>query len=151
MSCLICERIKMIKDKNNPYFVKELQTGYVVIGDHQRFKGYTLFLCKKHVRELHDLDNDYMMKHLEEMAFVSKACAHAFTADKMNIESLGNGDAHLHFHIFPRKDGDTPVKGPVWWLPKEEMYHDSQRVKGSTLKEYKAKLLASLESLGKLF
>ena len=34
MSCLICERIQMIKDGNNPYFVCELETGYVVLGDH---------------------------------------------------------------------------------------------------------------------
>ena len=49
--CLICKRIKMIKNNENPYFVKELETGYVVLGDHQRFKGYTLFLCKKHAQQ----------------------------------------------------------------------------------------------------
>ncbi len=42
--CLICERIKMIENGTNPYFVKELSTGYVVLGDHQHFKGYTLNL-----------------------------------------------------------------------------------------------------------
>jgi len=35
--CLICERIDMIKEGINPYFVAELETGYVVIGDHQFF------------------------------------------------------------------------------------------------------------------
>lgn len=45
--CLICERIQMIKEHKNPYFVKELETGYVVLGDYQHFKGYTLFLCKE--------------------------------------------------------------------------------------------------------
>ena len=44
--CGICERIQMIKNGSNPYFVKELETGYVVIGDFQHFKGYTLFLNK---------------------------------------------------------------------------------------------------------
>lgn len=57
MSCLICERTQMIKDGNNPYFVCELETGYVVLGDHQRFKGDTLFLCKEHTTELHFLDH----------------------------------------------------------------------------------------------
>ena len=42
--CLIYDRISMIKNGTNPYFVKELETGYVVMGDHQHFKGYTLFL-----------------------------------------------------------------------------------------------------------
>lgn len=31
--CLICDRIKSIKEGTNPYFVKEFETGYVVIGD----------------------------------------------------------------------------------------------------------------------
>ena len=54
--CLICQRIELIQAGENPYFVKELETGYVVIGDHQCFEGYTLFLAKEHVTELHHLD-----------------------------------------------------------------------------------------------
>ena len=50
--CFICDRINMIKDSTNPYFVKELETDYVVIGDNQHFKGYSLFLCKEHKTEL---------------------------------------------------------------------------------------------------
>ena len=49
--CMICERIRAIKNGTNPYFVQELETGYVVLGDHQHFKGYTLFLCKQHAAE----------------------------------------------------------------------------------------------------
>ena len=33
--CMICERIRAIKNGTNPYFVQELETGYVVLGDHQ--------------------------------------------------------------------------------------------------------------------
>ncbi len=29
--CLICQRIELIKAGQNPYFVKELETGYVVL------------------------------------------------------------------------------------------------------------------------
>lgn len=53
MGCLICEWIEQIQKGCNPYFVCELETGYVVLGDHQRFAGYTLFLCKEHETELH--------------------------------------------------------------------------------------------------
>lgn len=54
--CLICDRIEMIKNGTNPCFVKELETGYVVIGDYQHFYGYTLFLCKEHKTELSQLE-----------------------------------------------------------------------------------------------
>lgn len=106
MSCLICERIQMIKDGNNPYFVCELETGYVVLGDHQRFKGYTLFLCKEHITELHFLEPTFKMKYLEEMSLVAEAVYNVYMPDKMNYELLGNGDSHIHWHLFPRYNGD---------------------------------------------
>jgi len=46
--CGVCDRIQETLEGKNRYFVKELETGYVVLGDYQRFKGYTLFLCKVH-------------------------------------------------------------------------------------------------------
>lgn len=147
MGCLICERIEMIKQKSNPYFVMELETGYVVIGDHQHFKGYTLFLCKHHVSELHELPKDFRVKYLEEMSIVAEAAYNAFKPEKMNYELLGNGDSHVHWHLFPRVAGDTPKKGPVWWLPREEMYDDSKRIKGDDLSNMVEKLEKELKNL----
>lgn len=134
MDCLICERINMIKEGENPYFVMELETGYVVMGDHQHFKGYTLFLCKEHVTELHYLSYEFKMKYLEEMSIVAEAVYNVFKPEKMNYELIGNGDTHVHWHLFPRVAGDTPEKGPVWWLPKEEMWNDESRPKDDELK-----------------
>ncbi len=147
MGCLICERIEMIKENRNPYFVMELETGYVVIGDHQHFKGYTLFLCKQHVSELHELPKDFRVKYLEEMSIVAEAAYNAFKPEKMNYELLGNGDSHVHWHLFPRVAGDTPKKGPVWWLPREEMYDDSKRIKGDDLSNMVEKLEKELKNL----
>ena len=139
MSCLICDRIQMIKEGKNPYFVCELETGYVVLGDHQRFKGYTLFLCKEHVTELHQLPYDFKMKYLEEMALVAEAVFNVYKPNKMNYELLGNGDSHVHWHLFPRYDGDLDNygnngRGPVWWLPKEEMWNSKYKPSLSELK-----------------
>ena len=101
--CLICQRIELIKKGENPYFVKELETGYLVVGDHQYFEGYTLFLAKEHVTELHHMEAPVKLRFLEEMGLVQEAVAKAFKAEKMNIELLGNGDAHAHWHLFPRR------------------------------------------------
>ena len=30
----------------------------------------------------------------------------------------------MHWHLFPRHNGDTAQAGPVWWTPKEIMYGD---------------------------
>lgn len=150
--CIICERIQMIKEGNNPYFVKELSTGYVVIGDHQHFKGYTLFLCKTHETELFHLEHLTKMKFLEEMSVVAEAVAKAFHADKMNYELLGNGDTHLHWHLFPRRAGDIEDygnrgKGPVWWYPREHMYSEDAKPSHEELEMMKTTLLRELEQL----
>ncbi|MGT2755835.1 HIT family protein [Streptococcus ovuberis] len=148
--CLICDRIEAIQKGENPYFVAELETGYVVIGDHQYFKGYTLFLSKEHVTELHFLEKEVRNQHLIEMADVAEAVARAFDAQKMNIESLGNGDPHLHWHLFPRQEGDLKDyghngRGPVWWLPFDEMMSEHQVASGQTLEEMKNRLAHYLE------
>lgn len=151
--CLICERIEMIKHGTSPYFVKELETGYVVIGDNQHFYGYTLFLYKNHDKtELFQLDMPERRKFLEEMSVVAQAASNAFGAEKMNYELLGMGDAHLHWHLFPRRKGDIESygnngRGPVWWYPMEKMYSDDSRPSGTELTKMKAELLTELEKL----
>ena len=118
--CFVCNRIDLIKKGENPFFVRELDTGYVVIGDSQRFKGYTVFICKECVNELHLLDGEFRMEFLREMSIVAEAVYNAFKPDKLNYELLGTGNAkHMHWHIFPRRDGDTPTAGPVWKIGKE--------------------------------
>lgn len=152
--CLICDRIEQIKRGENPYFVKELDTGYVVIGDHQHFHGYTLFLYKSHEdkTELFHLEPGERAKFLEEMSLVAQAASAAFGAEKMNYELLGMGDAHLHWHLFPRVSGDIGTcgnngKGPVWWYPMEKMYCDDNRPTEQELSDMKQKLLLELNKL----
>ena len=150
--CVICDRIQKIKDGTNPYFVKELDTGYVVIGDNQHFRGYTLFLFKEHVRELYEPDEAVRARFLEEMTMVAEAVSKAFGAEKMNYELLGMGDAHLHWHLYPRRSGDIGEygnhgKGPVWWYPMEKMYSDENRPDDRQLEDMKKKLLTELDKL----
>ena len=105
-NCLICERIAQIKNGTNPYFVRETKTGYVVIGDQQRIRGYTVFLCKQHATELHELEPAFRDEFLHEMALVAEAVYHAFQPDKLNYSLLGAGKGlHMHWHIHPRRQG----------------------------------------------
>ncbi|MED1866048.1 HIT family protein [Fictibacillus nanhaiensis] len=145
--CLICQRIEMIQSETNPYFVAELETGYVVIGDHQYFKGYTLFLSKEHKKELHLLETEVKKTFLNEMSIVAEAVYKAFNAEKLNYELLGNGDSHLHWHLFPRRENDSPVKGPVWWVDREEMFADSIKPSQVELEDMKNRLYVELNKL----
>ncbi len=148
----MCRVIAQIQHNENPYFVKALDTGYVILGWNQHFYGYTLFICKQHVRELFDLEPAFQAKYMQEMVIVAKAVKNAFHADKMNYECLGNGDVHLHWHLFPRVDGDLGTfgnngKGPVWWLPKERMWSDQNKTSPDELESMKCQLLYEINRL----
>lgn len=104
--------------------MKDLRTGYVVIGDNQHFYGYTHFLYKHHgaITELFHLEKEEKMKFMEEMTIIAEAVSKAFGAEKMNYELLGMGDAHLHWHLYPRREGDIEDygnhgKGPCGGIP----------------------------------
>lgn len=62
----MCKTIAEIQNGENPWFVKEMQTGYVILGWNQHFYGYSLFICKKHAVELFDLDKTFRTAFLQE-------------------------------------------------------------------------------------
>ncbi len=146
-SCLICVRIDLIKNNTNPWFVKELETGYVVLGDHQFFRGYALFLCKEHVFELHELETNFKKQFLEEMSIVAEAVYCAFKPKKLNYELLGNGDPHLHWHIFPRHSDDLLPNKPIWQIDKDLRSAENQKPSPEELEKLKKIFSIELEKI----
>lgn len=145
--CLICDRIALIKNNSNPYFVKELETGYVVLGDYQFYNGYTLFLCKNHADELHNLDHNYRDTFLHEMALVAESVYKAFKPNKLNYELLGNTDRHLHWHIFPRYTNDPLPNTATWVVDKKIRYDEKHKPTQEKLSKLKQDLLLVLDEL----
>jgi diadenosine tetraphosphate (Ap4A) HIT family hydrolase len=144
MSCLICERIAMIAADTNPWFVAELATGYVVLGDHQFFRGYTLLLGKVHVPELHDLSRPERQRFLHEMSEVAEAVFRWVRPRKLNYELLGNAEPHLHWHLFPRHADDPRPGGPPWLVDRALRYGETARPTPETLRVLKHELLVEL-------
>lgn len=128
--CLICDRIEQIKQNKNPYFVTEMKSGYVVVGDGQFYKGYTLLLNRTHASELHQIDKKSQLEFLSDMAIVAEAVWNIFHPDKLNYELLGNTDEHMHWHIFPRRKTDPKPYTGVWAVDKsirkDEKYNPSK-------------------------
>lgn len=147
MSCGICERIEQIKTNTNPHFVAELQTGYVVVGDHQLFRGYALLLHKEHKTELHELEHTNKIAFLEEMTIVAEAVYKAFKPEKLIYELLGNGMPHMHWHIFPRHSDDLRPIGPVWVIDKNIRYGDVAAPTPELRTSLKEDLLTQLHQL----
>ena len=103
---IICERVDLCRKGQNPYLIREFNYSYFVIGDHQFYKGYSLLLFKRHVRELHELTHKEYMGLSEELFIATGAIAKTFNPWKMNHLCLGNRDRHVHWHIMPRYEDD---------------------------------------------
>lgn len=145
MMCKMCESFKNIKD--DPYFIMELETGYVILGWYQRFQGYTVFDCKQHGPELHNLEHNFKIKHLEEMSVVAEAVCNIFKPDRLNYELLGNGCSHIHWHLYPRTQGDTPIISSVYQLPNSVLFDETTRPDEETRELYKSKIKAEINRL----
>ena len=112
--CEICDRYVPHYNEESPYFIAELDTGWVVLADNQHYRGRTIFVSKTCVPELHLLPSKTRSLFLEEMAIVAEAVFRAFAPRKLNYELLGNSVPHLHWHLFPRYKSDPNPTWPVW-------------------------------------
>jgi diadenosine tetraphosphate (Ap4A) HIT family hydrolase len=147
ISCLVCNRIDLIKKGQNKYFVKELQSGYVVLADFQYFPGYTIFLSKIHTDELHKLGKENREIFLNEMAVVAEVVNNVFKPKKLNYELLGNTDHHLHWHLIPRYGTDPNPDTSSWVVDKAIRYDEKYRPSDAELNKMKKKLSEELDIL----
>src|SRR3989339_620279 len=146
-NCLVCDRIGLIIKGKNKYFVKELVSGYVVLCDFQFYFGYTLFLSKTHVNELHKLSKRERYIFLKEMAKVAEAVYKTFKPKKLNYGLMGNTDTHIHWHLIPRYENDLQPETAIWAVDKKIRCNKMSRPKEDQLKKMKERLLVELNKL----
>ncbi len=71
------------------------------------------------------------------MSIVAEAVSNVFKPDKMNYELLGNGCPHIHWRLYPRVKGDTPIISSVYQLSDEELFDESTRPSEESRNELK--------------
>jgi diadenosine tetraphosphate (Ap4A) HIT family hydrolase len=111
---LICERVALAREAQNPHLIAEMEHTYFVVGDHQCFKGYALVLLKQHVREPFELTPNAQREHFVEVMRAAKAIHETFAPAKLNFSCYGNAEPHVHWHIVPRYEDDPNRDGDPW-------------------------------------
>ncbi|MFM9371089.1 diadenosine tetraphosphate hydrolase [Streptomyces sp. Da 82-17] len=109
----------------NPTVLRRLDAGFAVIGDVQFLPGYAVLLTDEPGAErLTDLPARKRLAFLADMdrlgEAVERACRRADPAfRRVNLEILGNRDAFLHAHVWPRYAWEPPPlrTRPVWLHP----------------------------------
>lgn len=124
MKTLIHDRVELARAGRNPYVICRVRSGWVVLGDHQFFRGYSLLLPDPVVGHLNDLTLSDRSQFLTDMAAIGDSLLAVTDAYRINYEILGNTDPALHAHIHPRymSEPENGRSGPVW------LYDRGQRI-----------------------
>ncbi len=124
----------------NPTVMARLPASFAVMGEPQWLPGYSVLLSDDPGAErLSDLTRAERSAYLDSMGLlagaVERACSQADPAfRRVNVEILGNADAFLHAHVWPRYEWEPPelVRRPVWLYP-EDKWHDPKTALGSDM------------------
>jgi len=119
------DRIGSALRGENPTVLRRLTAGFAVIGDTQFLPGYSVLVVDEPgVDRLTDLPRAKRQAFLADMdrlgEAVEQACRAADPAfRRVNLEILGNTDAFLHAHIWPRYEWEPAelIGKPVWLYP----------------------------------
>lgn len=116
MPTLIHRRVVAARNGTNPTVICRVPSGWAVLGDAQFLRGYSLLLPDPVAPSLNDLDPAARQRYLLDMTIIGDALLETTDAFRINYEILGNTDAALHAHIFPRylSEPEELRKGPVW-------------------------------------
>jgi len=86
----------------------------IVLADEAGFAGFARVIWQSHVAEMSDL-SAHDQNHLMQTVFaVESIMRNTLSPDKVNLASLGNQVAHLHWHVIARYQDDSHFPAPVW-------------------------------------
>ncbi|HZC07999.1 MAG TPA: hypothetical protein VE338_20350 [Ktedonobacterales bacterium] len=116
------DRIGAAQRGENPLVIARMRSGFAVIGDYQFMPGYCVLLASPQVDHLSDLALPERATFLADMSLLGEAIMRVTQPRRMNYEILGNTDAYLHAHVWPRYDWEPQEYrgGPVWRYPHEQ-------------------------------
>ena len=138
----------------NPTVMGRLPAAFAVIGDVQFLPGYSVAISDRPgVDRLSDLpraDRIAFLSSMETLAeAVERACA-ALDSDfrRANLEILGNTDAFLHAHVWPRYEWEAPHlrSKPVWLYPADR-WSDPTSALAPRHDALRARITAELQTL----
>jgi ATP adenylyltransferase len=122
--CIFCY------DKIRERIIEETDKFYAVNDGYPVTKGHLLVIPKRHVAEYFDLSNaerrdaDNFMKYLYHNMVKNDSTITGYNIGVNCGFSAGQSIFHLHYHLIPRRDGDTenPRGGVRGVIPGKRSY-----------------------------
>lgn len=113
---LIHQRVEAARAGTNPTVICRMASGWAVLADSQFLRGYSILLADPVAPDLNALLPPQRADFLRDMATLGEALLEVTGAYRINYEILGNLDAALHAHVFPRylTEPETLRRGPAF-------------------------------------
>lgn len=86
----------------------------VVRVDEPGYPGFCRVIWETHVREMTDLSPVDRLHCMNVVFAVERAMRDVLSPAKINLASLGNMVAHVHWHVIPRFADDPHFPQPIW-------------------------------------
>ena len=86
----------------------------VIRADEAGFPAFNRVVCNTHVAEFSDLNPADRAHCMDVVVQVEQALRQHLQPSKINLATLGNMVAHLHWHVVARFDWDSHFPAPVW-------------------------------------
>ncbi|OGA16972.1 MAG: HIT family hydrolase [Betaproteobacteria bacterium RIFCSPLOWO2_02_FULL_63_19] len=89
----------------------------VVLLDEPGYPGLCRVILEQHISEMSDLSAPERARLMDAVFATEAALRAVLVPDKINLASLGNAVAHLHWHVIPRYRDDPHFPRPIWAEP----------------------------------
>ena len=99
---LIEERVAAARRGENPYVIRRMPSGWLVIGDVQPLAGYCLLLADPVVDSPNALTEADRIRYALDVLQIGDALLEITGAYRINYMTLANLEPSLHTHIIPR-------------------------------------------------
>jgi len=137
----------------NPTVLARLPRSFAVIGDTQFLPGYCVLLSDDpSIDRLTALPKRARLEFLESMdtlgAAIERVCSDLDRGfRRVNYEILGNTDAYLHAHLFPRYEWEPAERrGHPVWRYDPEVFYGADAALGPQHDELRARLADALDT-----
>lgn len=119
----------------------------VILVNDPLFAGFTRVVWQEHAAEMTDLTPEQRSQLMRTVCLVEQIQRDVLHPTKVNLASLGNMVAHVHWHIIPRFEDDACFPNPVWALtPEQAKKARPNRVTEELLNDYVRALKIALWS-----